>query len=55
MEHGWLCFESVNEKRRLTPIPAAWQLLDDDELASLLTAATVVKTAPQLSSDGVDV
>ena len=24
MDAGWLCFETLGEKRRLTPIPADW-------------------------------
>ncbi|HJQ20677.1 MAG TPA: hypothetical protein VJ867_10035 [Gemmatimonadaceae bacterium] len=25
---GWLCFESDQEKRRLTPIPPEWEICD---------------------------
>lgn len=32
-EHGWLCFESEGtEKRRLVPVPEAWQSASDDDL-----------------------
>jgi hypothetical protein len=24
LRHGWLCFESPTEKRRLTPVPERW-------------------------------
>lgn len=34
-EHGWLCFESRAEKRRLAPIPREWELFDDRELERL--------------------
>ena len=36
---GWLCFESDREKRRLWPIPAGWEQLDDTELTALCAAA----------------
>ncbi|HSQ31194.1 MAG TPA: hypothetical protein VLN49_15145 [Gemmatimonadaceae bacterium] len=29
---GWLCFESVVGKRRLTPIPARWRDMSDHTL-----------------------
>jgi hypothetical protein len=29
---GWVCFESGDEKRRLTPIPPRWAERSDDEL-----------------------
>jgi hypothetical protein len=51
LEHGWLCFESVTEKRRLTPIPPGWQERGDDELLALLREADVVRPARQLSSE----
>jgi hypothetical protein len=41
MRAGWLCFESANEKRRLTPIPDAWQEVPDEELVHFLDAAKV--------------
>lgn len=30
--HGWLCFESRQEKRRLSPIPADWTTCSDENL-----------------------
>jgi hypothetical protein len=42
---GWLCFESPNEKRRLTPLPAGWQDLTIDELRALLGTAALVRRA----------
>jgi len=38
---GWLVFESVGEKRRLSPIPSDWQSLPADELERLCTQAEV--------------
>jgi hypothetical protein len=29
---GWLCFDSVNEKRRLTPIPHDWTTCSEESL-----------------------
>lgn len=41
-QHGWLCFESAGEKRRLTPIPWGWESLNDDDLEQLLQRAEIV-------------
>ena len=30
--HGWLCFESRQEKRRLSPIPGDWTTCSDEDL-----------------------
>lgn len=40
---GWLVFESPPQKRRLTPIPAEWERLDDRALDELRRTAKVVK------------
>lgn len=39
LSEGWLCFESGSEKRRLAPIPHAWDSLLDAELETLLARA----------------
>ena len=39
---GWLCFESEKEKRRLAPLPPAWEDAPDDELATLWARAEPV-------------
>jgi hypothetical protein len=39
LQHGWLCFQSGTDKRRLTPIPEAWHELPDAVLCELLDAA----------------
>jgi hypothetical protein len=39
---GWLCFESKLGKRRLTPVPARWRDLGDEEMTRLLGRATAV-------------
>ena len=41
-QHGWLCFESATEKRRLGPIPEQWQFATDDELRRYRDAAQPV-------------
>jgi len=40
--HGWLCFESREEKRRLTPIPVEWELCDLKHLEELCDGAGYV-------------
>ena len=39
--NGWLCFESMQEKRRLAPIPAGWELRES-ELEDLCRRAAPV-------------
>jgi hypothetical protein len=41
-EAGWLCFESVSERRRLPEYPEDWEQLSEPELRALLRVATVV-------------
>jgi hypothetical protein len=45
-QHGWLCFESATEKRRLGPIPAEWQTVTEDALRRLRDAAQPVQQRP---------
>ena len=41
---GWLTFESaLGERRRIVPIPAGWDALDEAALADLLARATPVR------------
>lgn len=35
LAHGWLTFDCDREKRRLTPIPAGWEMLPDGVLSLL--------------------
>lgn len=37
--HGWICFESTDEKRRLMPPPNGWEASTDAELAALCLQA----------------
>jgi hypothetical protein len=39
---GWLCFESAQGKRRLSPVPDGWKTLDVDDLERMLGRATGV-------------
>ncbi len=41
---GWLCFESVAERRRLAQYPRDWSNRNDGELSGLLKGAAVVPT-----------
>lgn len=41
-ESGWLCFESVAERRRLPEFPDDWESLSEAELRALLHVAAVV-------------
>jgi hypothetical protein len=41
---GWLCFECMEEKRRLVPVPAGWERLSEEELARLLEHARVARS-----------
>lgn len=38
-EGGWLGFESDGERRRLAPVPAAWEEASDSQLREMLTRA----------------
>jgi hypothetical protein len=44
LQQGWLCFQSVTEKRRLSPIPPGWHELPDAALRGMLSDAV---PAPQ--------
>ena len=45
--HGWLCFESEGDKRRLAPVPDGWNEAGPDRLSTWLDAAKrVAKCAP---------
>ena len=39
LEHGWVCFQSEAEKRRLAPPPSDWAAAADDALEALLGRA----------------
>ena len=45
LEQGWLAFQCEAERRRITPIPAGWSTLSDDELLELLDVAVRMNDA----------
>ena len=47
-EAGWLTFTAVDERRRLSPIPDAWELADETSLRALL------KTADKIAGKDAD-
>jgi hypothetical protein len=51
---GWLCFDSVGEKRRLSPIPSGWRSLNDRDLERLMCQADVVPMPRRRSSHPAD-
>jgi hypothetical protein len=40
LEGGWLCFEREGERKRLAPVPEAWENADDLVLAHLCNFAS---------------
>jgi hypothetical protein len=40
---GWLCFETDDERRRLSPVPGEWSRRDDAGLNELLQTAELVR------------
>ena len=42
--HGWLCFETERETRRLSPVPDDWFRMTNDQLAALAEHAEVART-----------
>lgn len=43
MARGWLAFQTRGEKRRLAPVPEAWEQMSVSELRGLLARAHPVK------------
>ena len=53
--YGWLCFETIGEKRRLAPVPDGWDRADDDTIEQWCCVAKAVprrKTDPAQRSTG---
>ena len=51
--YGWLCFETIGEKRRLAPVPEGWDRADDETIEQWCCVAKAVprrKTDPSASS-----
>jgi hypothetical protein len=51
---GWLCFDSVGEKRRLAPIPAQWYRLGNAQLEALTEIADVVSADGSRAQHALD-
>lgn len=49
---GWLTFESLDEKRRLVPIPSQWDDLNQSELRALCDKAKRIAKNDRSSSSG---
>jgi hypothetical protein len=43
---GWLCFETEGEKRRLAPVPEAWDRADDETIEQWCCVAKPVVRRP---------
>ena len=50
--YGWLCFETVGEKRRLAPVPEAWERADDETIEQWCCVAKPVTRRPSGSIRG---
>lgn len=50
--YGWLCFESAGEKRRLAPVPEAWERADDETIEQWCCVAKPVTRRPSGSIRG---
>lgn len=51
LQHGWLCFESSAERRRLAKYPFDWETLSEEGLTDLLSKATL-SPKRRLSGEG---
>ena len=47
---GWLTFESLQEKRRLNPIPSRWESMTETELRALCQRARRVERVDDSSA-----
>lgn len=54
MAEGWLCFESADQKRRLSPYPAGWEHRDDEGIHALCRDAhpVALRRQPAFISGG---
>lgn len=43
---GWLCFETMGEKRRLAPVPEGWDRADDETIKQWCSVAKPVMRRP---------
>jgi hypothetical protein len=52
--YGWLCFETVGEKRRLAPVPEGWDRADDETIEQWCCVAKPVVRRPSGSIRGAE-
>lgn len=52
LRDGWLCFESAEGRRRLTPIPADWESCADGDLEAYCRSANPVRLSSPASRRG---
>jgi hypothetical protein len=50
--YGWLCFETIGEKRRLAPVPEGWDRADDETIEQWCCVAKPVLRRPSGSMRG---
>ncbi len=50
--YGWLCFETVGEKRRLAPVPEGWERADNETIEQWCCTAKPVTRRPSGSIRG---
>ena len=43
---GWLCAQSLSDKRRIAPLPAEWERWPEDALAASIRAAAPLPPLP---------
>jgi len=53
LSNGWLCFEGVNEKRRLSPIPHDWARCPDPQLEEYCRMARPVRRSTAADGPGI--
>jgi len=51
--YGWLCFETEGEKRRLAPVPEAWDSADDETIEQWCCVAKPVVRRPSGTTRGI--
>lgn len=52
LANGWLCFEGVDEKRRLSPIPDDWARCSEPQLAEYCQMARPVRRSTAVEQPG---
>jgi hypothetical protein len=51
---GWLTFESLGERRRLSPVPVDWTSASNERLEALCRHAEHVRTSGSHQAFGID-